>query len=123
MRGFAQPFIALAGLLLSSFPVSPANAAPMPSACASTQITSIRKPSGPAAYQGGRITLANGATLAVTGPLKSADMYRVSEMQAGDRVLACHGKPTTYADAGPSRTVTILDLRSNGYYGTLVGTW
>jgi len=48
---------------------------------------------------GGRLNLENGAVLELSGPLKSADMYRVSEVHPGNRIAACYGPLTTYADA------------------------
>lgn len=99
-------------------------AAPPPELpCTSTTIAKIAMPVGPAAYESGRMTLANGATLQLSGPSTSPEMSRVSRMKAGDPVAVCYGALTTYADAGPSRTITLLDLRNNLYYGTLVGTW
>ncbi|MBC5799690.1 MAG: hypothetical protein GIW94_06920 [Candidatus Eremiobacteraeota bacterium] len=122
MRSVAFPLVALAAL--AAVPVPGAPAALRPSLpCVATRIAKIAMPSGPARYQGGRLTLENGAVLELSGPLKSADMYRVSAMHAGDRVAACYGPLTTYADAGPSRTITVLDQRNGQYYGTLVGTW
>ncbi len=67
--------------------------------------------------------LANGAVLELSGPLKSPEMYQVTQMRVGDRVAACYGPLTTYADAGPARAITVLDLRNGQYYGTPVGTW
>ena len=80
-------------------------------------------PSGPARYEAGRMTLANGATLELAGARSDPAMYQVSQMNRGDRVAACYGKPKVYADAGKVRTVTVLDLRNGQYYGTLVGSW
>jgi hypothetical protein len=101
----------------------PAAAQARPLPCAATRIVTVVMPKGPARYQAGRMTLANGAMLELSGPPNGPDMYRVSMMKAGDRVAVCYGPPTTYADAGPARTITLLDLRNGGYYGTLVGNW
>jgi hypothetical protein len=91
--------------------------------CAVTQISTIRMPTGPARYQAGRMTLANGASLELSGAPNGEAMNMVSAMRVGDRVAACRGRMMSYADAGPSRTITILDLRNGQYYGTLIGTW
>lgn len=124
MKPARFPLVALAVLAAAPMLAAPAAAAGRPSLpCVSTRIAKIAMPSGPARYQGGRQNLENAAVLELSGPLKSADMYRVSEMHAGDRVAACYGPLTTYADAGPSRTITVLEQRNGQYYGTLVGTW
>lgn len=92
--------------------------------CAVTRITSIKMPKGSARYQAGTIRLSNGATLELAGSVNSSSMYPVTQMRTNDRVAACYSPlQTRYADAGPSRTITILDLRTAGYYGTLIGTW
>ena len=77
-------------------------------------------PSGPAEYQSGTLTLQNGATLRVSGSPKS---YMVSQMKARDTVVACYGKPQTWADAPLSRATTVLELTSNSFYGALIGEW
>ena len=91
--------------------------------CSTTTIAKIAMPSGPARYQAGRLTLKNGAALELAGAKSDPAMYRVAEMRVGDRVAACYGRPTTYADAGRVRTITILDLRNGQFFGTLVGSW
>ena len=91
--------------------------------CASTRIVSKRMPVGPAAYQSGRMTLANGATLALTGPPNSARMISVRKMRSGDPVNACYGPLKHYADAPPSRALTIVDKRTGSYVGGLIGSW
>jgi hypothetical protein len=53
----------------------------------------------------------------------SVELSRAAEMAVGDAVAACYGPLTTYADAGPSRTITVLDLVNGQYYSSLVGTW
>lgn len=112
--------VLLAGATLLPLPAG-AQQAPVP--CTITRITRIVMPTGPARYQSGRMTLANGATLELSGPIKSPAMYQVSQMHARDSVAACYSAVRTYADAGPARTITIIDLRTVGYYGTLIGTW
>ncbi len=123
MNAVRFTLVALAVLAAAPMLAAPAAARRSSLPCVSTRIAKVVMPSGPARYQGGRLTLENGAVLELSGALKSADMYRVSEMHPGDRVAACYGPLTTYADAGPSRTITVLDQRNGQYYGTLVGTW
>jgi hypothetical protein len=123
-----QKTLSMASIVLAA--VAGASAVPLPLSaqqlslpCASTRITRIVMPTAMARVAAGRMTLANGAILELSGDPKGPDMYRISEMRKGDRVVACYGPLTTYADAGPSRTITILNLRNGGYYGTLIGTW
>ncbi len=91
--------------------------------CARTTIAAIRPPAGPAAYQSGLMTLANGATLRIEGRASDPGVRQALAMKPGDAVAACYGRAVEYADAGPSRAVTVLDLHTNGSYGNLVGTW
>ncbi len=93
--------------------------APVP--CALTTLAQRKLPSGPAQYQSGTLVLKNGASLRLQGT--SAELYHVAGMRVGDPIATCYGPLKTYADAGPARTITVLDLKSGNYYGTLVGNW
>lgn len=119
-QNFAILFAVLSAVALAPLAVS-AQQNSLP--CARSSISAIAMPTGPARFAAGKMTLANKATLELAGILKSPEMYRVSQMRVGDRVVACHGRVTTYADAGPSSTITLIDLRNGGYYGTLIGNW
>ncbi len=98
---------------------SPAPALP----CDTTRIASMMMPVGPARVDHGQMTLENGATLELSGPPKGPEMNRVASMHIADMVIACYGPVMHYADAPPSRTITILDLHNGSYYGTPIGTW
>jgi hypothetical protein len=89
--------------------------------CARTSIAAVKQPSGPAQYQSGKLTLANGASLRLQGT--RAEIAMAKELTVGDSVAACYGPLRNYADAGPSRTITVLDLVDGAYYATLIGTW
>jgi hypothetical protein len=89
--------------------------------CARTNVASVKNPAGPAQYQSGSLVLANGASMRLQGT--RAELARAKEMAVGDSVAACYGPLRTYADAGPSRTITVLDLTNGAYYATLIGTW
>jgi hypothetical protein len=78
-------------------------------------------PVGPAQYQSGSLGLGNGATLRLQGT--RAEMALAGQLAVGDAVAACYGPLRTFADAGPSRTVTVLDLVNGAYYAALVGSW
>ncbi len=108
-------------LILTSvgFAATPAGATAPGVPCVRTTIVAKRTPIGPAEYQSGQLRLANGATLRLQG--SSAELYRVEQMHVGDRVAACFGPRRVYADAGPARTITLLDLMTGAYYGTNVG--
>ena len=56
--------------------------------CANTRIANKRLPVGPAKYQSGLLTLANGATLQLTGPPSGPQMSTVRRMRIGARVNA-----------------------------------
>lgn len=115
--------LGMAALTLSVIS-APAIAQAQPTApCVTARITSITMPSGPAKYQSGVIRLSNGGSLQLSGPMNAPAMYPVKQMRANDAVAACYGHIEHYADAGPSRTITILDRRTSGYYGSLIGTW
>lgn len=88
--------------------------------CVRSQVATIRLPVGPAEYQSGRMVLTNGATLRVSG---TPAPITLSDFRAGDSVVACYGNERTWADAPRSRTTTVLDLRSGGYFGSLIGEW
>jgi hypothetical protein len=101
--------------------VSPVMAqAQPPLPCVRTAIARIVWPTGPAAYQSGRLALRNGATLRVSGDPKP---YQVQQMKVGDPVVACYCAMTAWADAPTARSTTILDLGSNAFYGSLIGEW
>ena len=110
--------------LVSAFMIAAAPVQAQPALpCALVRITTITLPKGPARYQSGMIRLSNGASLQLSAPLNGPGASGVTEMRRNDPVAACYGHMKSYADAGPSRTITILDLRTAGYYGTLIGTW
>jgi hypothetical protein len=89
--------------------------------CARTSVASVKNPTGPAQYQSGSLVLANGASMRLQGT--RAQLSMAKEMAVGDSVAACYGPLRNYADAGPSRTITVLDLVNGAYYATLVGSW
>jgi hypothetical protein len=109
--------LALAAPLAAS-PVAAEQQAPLP--CVRTTIARITWPTGPAAYQSGRLTLRGGITLRVAG---DPQPYQLKQMRAGDPVVACYGAMTRWADAPTSRSTTVLDLASNAFYGSLIGEW
>ena len=94
--------------------------APTSLPCVRTTIARIVWPTGPAAYQSGRLALRNGATLRVGG---DPQPYQLQQMRVGDPVVACYGATRRWADAPPSRSTTVLDLASNAFYGSLIGEW
>jgi hypothetical protein len=112
-----------AGSLALMAPAAPAAArgAATGLPCARTTIASLQQPVGPAQYQSGSLRLANGASLRFQGTPE--ELATAKDLAVGDAVAACYGPPRTYADAGPSRTVTVLDLVNGAYYATLIGTW
>jgi D-alanyl-D-alanine carboxypeptidase len=91
--------------------------------CARTSIASVRSPSGPAAYQHGTLLLENGASLWIEGSSSDPGVIQAMHMSPGDPVAACYGPSHTYADAGDSRAITVLDLKTSGSYGNVVGNW
>ena len=91
--------------------------------CSLARITMITMPKGSAKYQAGVLRLSNGGSLQLVGAQDSPAMYPITQMRANDAVAACYSRLNHYADAGPSRTITILDLRTSGFYGSLTGTW
>jgi len=106
------------------FPAAPAAAESIVSPilpCARTTIAARKLPVGPAQYQSGSLTLANGASMRLQGT--PVEMYRARAMAVGDAVAACYGPLKNYADAGPSRTITVLDLKNGEYYAALIGSW
>jgi hypothetical protein len=114
--------IVAAGLWLA--PPAPAWAHPVLGTgipCARTNVASVKKPTGPAQYQSGSLVLANGASMRLQGT--SAELNMAKQMAVGDSVAACYGPLRNFADAGPARTITVLDLTNGAYYATLVGTW
>jgi hypothetical protein len=118
------PSFAMLGAMALPLPVVAQTPSPAPSPpCDTTRIASMMMPVGPARVDHGQMTLDNGATLELSGPPKGAEMNRVSSMHIADMVIACYGPVMRYADAPPSRTITILDLRNGSYYGTPIGTW
>ncbi len=88
--------------------------------CVRTRVASIGMPVGPAEYQSGRMTLANGVALRISGA-PAPPMVR--EFRTGDQVVACYGMQRTWADAPRSRSTTVLDLRSGSFFGALIGEW
>ncbi len=114
-------FLSVAASPLPVLAQSPSPAPALP--CDTTRIASMMMPVGPARVDHGQMTLDNGATLELSGPPKGAEMNRVASMHIADMVIACYGPVMKYADAPPSRTITILDLRNGSYYGTPIGTW
>ncbi|MDQ2866185.1 MAG: hypothetical protein M3R51_08155 [Candidatus Eremiobacteraeota bacterium] len=111
--------IALAAPAMLALPTQAQSVTP----CELLRIATITMPKGPARYQAGVIRLSNGASLELAGASSDPSVYPVKQMHSNDAVAACFSRIKTYADAGPSRTITILDLRTSGYYGTLIGTW
>jgi hypothetical protein len=123
MRFSRRLSVALAGAVLLN-PAVPAGAkSALHSAvpCAKTTVAGRRLPTGPAQYESGLLTLANGASLRLQGT--PGELNAARSMAVGDPVAACYGPLKTYADAGPSRTITVLDLANGAYYATLVGNW
>jgi hypothetical protein len=107
---------------LAPLPVLAASAAPhLGLPCARTTVAAVKLPVGAAQYQSGSLALANGAALRLQG--SRAEIAMAKELGVGDPVAACYGPLRIYADAGPSRSVTVLDLVNGAYYATLVGTW
>jgi hypothetical protein len=100
---------------------APAPAAHLALPCARTTIAAVKLPAGPAQYQSGSLALANGASLRLQG--SRAEISMAKELGVGDPVAACYGPLRIYADAGPSRSITVLDLVNGAYYAALVGTW
>lgn len=114
----------LAAALCSLGPLAPAVASAHPRngvPCDRTTIAARRMPSGPAQYQSGVLRLTNGASMRLQGSSDELNVAR--QINIGDPVAACYGPLRTYADAGPARSVTVLDLRTGAFYGTLIGTW
>jgi hypothetical protein len=89
--------------------------------CARTTVAAVKLPVGPAQYQSGSLALANGASLRLQG--SRSEIAMAKELGVGDPVAACYGPLRIYADAGPSRSVTVLDLVNGAFYATLVGSW
>lgn len=112
-------------IVLLALPATlPADAAPVARGalpCLRTTVATRKAPVGPAQFQSGRLTLANGATLRLQGT--PAELRLAADLAVGDPVAACYGPLKTYADAGPARTITVLDLANGSYYGSLVGDW
>ena len=80
-------------------------------------------PVGPAKVQIGRLTLANGATLQLTGAPHCSALSGVRNMRVGDRVSVCYGPLKSYADAPPSRALTIVDRGGGQYVRGPIGSW
>jgi hypothetical protein len=123
MRQFICLCVVAAGSLALMVPAATAAAAGAAAGlpCARTTIASLKQPVGPAQYQSGSLRLRNGASLRFQGTPEELAMAK--DLAVGDAVAACYGPLRTYADAGPSRTVTVLDLVNGGYYASLIGTW
>jgi hypothetical protein len=111
--------VAAGSLALTAPAATAAAAAGLP--CVRTTIASLKQPVGPAQYQSGSLRLGNGASLRFQGTPEELAMAK--DLAVGDAVAACYGPLRTYADAGPSRTVTVLDLVNGAYYASLIGTW
>ncbi len=112
--------IVLSALYLASM-LLPAPALATGTPCVATRLAARRLPTGPAQYQAGSLRLANGASLRLQGT--PAELSRVRDMRLGDPVAACYGPLEHYADAGPARTITVLDLANGAYFGALIGSW
>ncbi len=91
--------------------------------CARTTIANVRAPSGPAAYEHGTLRLANGASVWIEGAATDPNVVQAVHMSPGDPVAACYGPARKYADAGDARAITVLDLKTSGTYGNVVGSW
>lgn len=76
--------------------------------CARTTLDQLTMPTGPAQYQSGKLVLRNGASMRLQG--SNAELYQAQQI-----------KPC--ADAPPSRTITVLDIRNGSYYASLIGAW
>lgn len=102
-------------------PAAAAHSAGGTAPCARTTIAERKMPTGPAQYQSGILALRNGASMRLQGG--AGEMYQAKQFKVGDPVAACYGPLREYADAGPSVSMTVLDLRNGLYYGTLIGNW
>lgn len=89
--------------------------------CSKTTIAARKAPTGPAQYESGSLRLTNGASMRLQGT--KAQLNVAAGMAVGDPVAACYGPLRNWADAGPARTITVLDLANGAYYASLVGSW
>jgi hypothetical protein len=122
MRQLIRSCAAAALMGLAPLPVlAAASVAHLGLPCARTTVATVKLPAGPAQYQSGSLVLANGASLRLQG--SRAEIAMAKELGIGDPVAACYGPLRIYADAGPSRSITVLDLVNGAYYAALVGTW
>ncbi len=100
--------------------VSGANRTTSALPCVRTQVAGIRRPVGPAEYQSGHMLLTNGVSLRVSG---TPPPTSIGDFHPGDSVIACYGNERNWADAPRSRSTTVLDVQSGGFFGSLIGEW
>jgi hypothetical protein len=86
--------------------------------CTTAAITAIHAPTGPAHYQAGRITLADGTNFEVWGDAQGKAFLK--NVQTGDRIEMCFAGPQVWADEPPdARQAWALDVRRNVTYTTV----
>lgn len=87
--------------------------------CDAAPITAIRQPAGPAHYQVGQLTLADGTTFEVWGDANGAGF--VKALRIGDRVEMAFGPTQRWADeAADARPAFAVAVRAGDTY-TSVG--
>lgn len=86
--------------------------------CTAAAVSAIRMPAGPAKYQEGTITLADGTTFAVEGDANGTQFVR--DLRSGDRVEICFGPARRWADAPPTaREGFAVAVRTGETYTTI----
>jgi hypothetical protein len=64
--------------------------------CTAGPVAAITQPVGPAHYQEGRVTLADGTTFSIQGDARDADFRK--GLHKGDRIEICFGPSRRWAD-------------------------
>lgn len=86
--------------------------------CTAAAVSAIRLPAGPATYQQGLITLADGTTFAVQGD--AAGRHFVRDVRSGDTIEICFGPARRWADApATAREGFAVDVRTSDTYVTI----
>lgn len=86
--------------------------------CTAAAVSAIRLPAGPAKYQQGLITLADGTAFAVQGDADGRQFVR--DVRTGDTLEICFGPARRWADAPPTaREGFAVDVRTGETYTSI----